>query len=542
MVRNLAKIFNVTAVCRPEQHYMVNIDGRLRAAKELVDNGMYFIINKARQYGKTTILRSLCNYLRNEYYVVFMDFQKISSAKFKNENSFSLTFARLFFKNIIKNIFTVNEKINKEFSSALDQLDKIVKSEIVNFELTELFENLSGICGYSDKPVILIVDEIDSAENNQVFIDFLSQLRAYYIDRDNQQTFQSVILAGVYDVKNIVRKIRPEEEHKINSPWNIAADFGIEMSFSKKEIAGMLNDYEADYNTGMDINQMAGLVYDYTSGYPYLVSKLCKHIDEKVYLNKQYGSKNAAWTRKGFNEALRQILSEKNTLFESLTGKLESFPELNSMLRSLLFTGKSIVYNPDEQALDIATMFGFIKEQNGTAVIANRIFETRLYNFYLSSAEMQGLEIYKASLQDKNQFVVNEFLNMRLVLEKFVQHFTALYGNNRKAFIEEEGRKYFLLYLKPIINGTGNYYIESRTRELRRTDIIVDYHNEQYIIEMKIWHGNEYNRRGEKQLAGYLDDYNKNKGYMVSFNFNKNKQIGVSEIVVGDKVIVEAVV
>ncbi len=165
-----------------------------------------------------------------------------------------------------------------------------------------------------------------------------------------------------------------------------------------------------------------------------------------------------------------------------------------------------------------------------------------MYNFYLSLAEMQGLEIYKASLQDKNQFVVNEFLNMRLVLEKFVQHFTALYGNNGKAFMEEEGRKYFLLYLKPIINGTGNCYIESRTRELRRTDIIVDYNNEQYIIEMKIWNGSEYNRCVEKQLAGYFDDYNKNKGYMISFNFTRNKQVGVSEIVVEDKVIVEAVV
>ena len=94
----MAKIFNVTAVFRLEQDYMVNIDGYLRAAKELVDNRMYFIINKARQYGKTNILCSLCNYLRNEYYVVFMDFQKISSAKFKNENSFSLTFAKLFKK------------------------------------------------------------------------------------------------------------------------------------------------------------------------------------------------------------------------------------------------------------------------------------------------------------------------------------------------------------------------------------------------------------------------------------------------------------
>lgn len=59
---------------------------------------------------------------------------------------------------------------------------------------------------------------------------------------------------------------------------------------------------------------------------------------------------------------------------------------------------------------------------------------------------------------------------------------------------------------------------------------------------MKIWHGEEYNNRGENQLAGYLDDYHQKKGYMLSFNFNKNKKIGVHEILVGDKVLVEAIV
>ena len=53
--------------------------------------------------------------------------------------------------------------------------------------------------------------------------------------------FQSVILAGVYDVRNISRKIRPEEDHKENSPWNIAADFLVEMNFSVKDIEGMLS-------------------------------------------------------------------------------------------------------------------------------------------------------------------------------------------------------------------------------------------------------------------------------------------------------------
>ena len=96
--------------------------------------------------------------------------------------------------------------------------------------------------------------------------------------------------------------------------------------------------------------------------------------------------------------------------------------------------------------------------------------------------------------------------------------------------------------MRPIINGTGNYYIESRTRELRRTDVIVDYRGEQYVIELKIWHGEEYNRRGEKQLIKYLDDYHQNKGYMVSFNFNKKKQTGVKEIIIGEKILIESVV
>lgn len=32
------------------------------------------------------------------------------------------------------------------------------------------------------------------------------------------------------------------------------------------------------------------------------------------------------------------------------------------------------------------------------------------------------------------------------------------------------------------------------------------------------------------------------KGYMLSFNFNKNKKIGVKEVVLGEKLLIEAVV
>lgn len=187
-------------------------------------------------------------------------------------------------------------------------------------------------------------------------------------------------------------------------------------------------------------------------------------------------------------------------------------------------------------------MFGFVRRMGNLVVVANRIFETLLYNFFLISSGMQQERMFDEALKDKNQFVKNGRLDMRLVLEKFVLHFDELYGNQSQAFYEEDGRRFFLLYLRPIINGAGHYYIEARTRNRERTDVVVDYGGEQFVVELKIWRGDAYHTRGERQLSEYLDSYHLEKGYMLSFNFNKKKEIGVREIAVGGKLLIEAVV
>ena len=517
---------------------MVNIDRRLEDIKALVDQNKYFTINRARQYGKTTTLKALAKYLREEYYVVSMDFQKFDALKFENGNIFSVSFLTTFLRLFQTNRSALTDGVRK----AIDDLKECMILQGSYFGMKELFEGLSDICSESEKPVVLIIDEVDSAANNQVFLDFLAQLRAYYIDRRERAAFWSVILAGVYDIKNLRYKIRPEDEHKVNSPWNIAADFEIDMSLSKEGIAGMLLEYEADYHTGMDVEKMAEEIYQYTSGYPFLVSRLCQLMDEKVSRQEEAGSKAAAWTKEGFLMAVNMLLAEKNTLFESLIGKLDIYPSLNAIIKDILFAGRPVACNPDLAELDLAAMFGFIKNQKGLVEVANRIFETRLYNLYLSAEELRNQDICRRSTADKSQFITDGHLNMRRILEKFAEHFHELYGNREDTFKEEEGRTYFLLYLRPIINGTGNYYIEARTRNMTRTDLIVDYHGEQYVVEMKIWHGNEYNNRGERQLIGYLDDYGLKKGYMISFNFNKKKEVGVKELVIGDKVLIEAVI
>ena len=279
-----------------------------------------------------------------------------------------------------------------KFRHALQNTDKDYKDNLVKIlsdfradtpdvGLDDLFECLSDLCRQSLQPVVLMIDEVDSASNNQVFIDFLAQLRALYLKRDKVPTFHSVILAGVYHIKNLKLKIRKESEHQYNSPWNIAEDFDAAMSFSSSQIAAMLEEYETDHQTGMDIPNIAEEIFQYTSGYPVLVSSICKYIDEKF---------NRAWSKKGVEAAVKKILDDSIPLFESMIRHLSEYPEMKKMFQTILFQGKPFSYNPYTKEINLACMFGYTVNNDGIVQIANRIFETQLYNYFFSEEELSN--------------------------------------------------------------------------------------------------------------------------------------------------------
>ena len=279
---------------------MIDITERLEKIKAMIDRGDYFVINRGRQYGKTTTLNTLRKYLSNSYYVVSMDFQcQMSSAKFKDEHSFSVAFVKAFIDSLKRN------DCPDHILPAINELKESVNEDL---DLVELFLNLSQFCGSVERPIVLMIDEVDQASNNQVFLDFLAQLRGYYLDRFESPTFRSVILAGVYDVRNLKLKIREDAEHKHNSPWNIAVDFNIDMSLGVDGIIGMLNDYAKEHEESIDTTMIAQIIYNYTSGYPVLVSSICKLIDEEIQ----------EWTEEGVIKAVNQILSMNTPLFDSL--------------------------------------------------------------------------------------------------------------------------------------------------------------------------------------------------------------------------------
>lgn len=421
---------------------------RLGEIAALVDRAGYFVINRARQYGKTTTLNLLAEKLEKRYAVFSISFEGMEDRICASPENFCRNFYGLlndeFLYHEVKGITNVIR----------EECERRSRDNSLQMGISGLSEFISYMCKEATRPIVLIIDEVDQASNYDIFITFLGMLRKKYLARRKQPTFHSIILAGVYDIKNMKLKIRKDAEHQYNSPWNIAADFTVDMSFSMEDIAGMLSEYERDTCTGMDIPDMAKLIYDYTSGYPFLVSRICKIMDEQIPRNGEFMDMSMIWTKEGFLKAVNILLAESNTLFDDMIKKLDDFPELSRILYSILFRGERVPYNVYNRVINLGVMFGFVKKStDGESIaVANRIFETQLYNLFISD-ELIDSAIYKAASadRDRNWFIRDGKLDMEQVLERFVESFTDIYMGADEKFIEENGRRFFLLYLKPII-------------------------------------------------------------------------------------------
>lgn len=114
---------------------------------------------------------------------------------------------------------------------------------------------------------------------------------------------------------------------------------------------------------------------------------------------------------------------------------------------------------------------------------------------------------------------------MEYVIRRFKETIEEEYRDEDAAFLERRGRLLFLCFLKPIINGTGYYYVEPQTRDNKRMDIVVNYDSEEFLIELKLWYGKEYERKVEEQVSEYANTRGLKKAYLITFSFLKDRVV-----------------
>ena len=505
----MVKKFNETGLCFPEDHFMGDISQKLAATYRMVEEGDYFIINRPRQYGKTTMLYTLTQKLNktSEYMAFKMSFEGISDRNFLDETMFAPGFIRLLAKSA------------RPFAPELaDELRALIPT-VTN--LDELSDFITDFVEKMGKKVVLLIDEVDKSSNNQLFVSFLALLRDKFLDRKDTPTFHAVVLAGVHDVKSLKLKIRPDSESKYNSPWNIASVFNVDMNLSAAEIKVMLEDYVQVRGVKMDTQWVADRLFYFTSGYPYLVSKLCKLIDEDILPQKTVKE----WTEDDLNQAYQLILREENNAnFDTLVKNLDHYRELYDLVFSLIFDGVKTDYNPLDATIHLGILHGiFARSEQGYLMIQNRIYRELIAGMMISTWRTSHVSRAKPIFESSQYLLPNNGLDMQKVITNFQTFMRENHSDKDGKFLEREGRLIFLAFLKPILNGAGFDFKEPQISDERRIDVVITYNNFKYIAELKIWYGEEAHQKGLTQLTDYLDRQNLDTGYLVIFDHSKRK-------------------
>jgi predicted AAA+ superfamily ATPase len=172
----MEKRFNITGNCFSDRHYMADVSKKLAQTIKMIDFGDYFIINRPRQYGKTTTLYTLTDILqkRGDYFVINTSFEGVGDLFFSEEKRFAQSFVNLLAREIKYHSLDLSDWV-KEKKAGIDDLDDL--SDVI----TELVEKMGKKC-------VLMIDEVDKSSNNQLFVSFLAMLRNKYLSRTKAKT------------------------------------------------------------------------------------------------------------------------------------------------------------------------------------------------------------------------------------------------------------------------------------------------------------------------------------------------------------------
>jgi hypothetical protein len=281
----------------------------------------------------------------------------------------------------------------------------------------------------------------------------------------------------------------------------------------------MLAEYVEGTGVTMNQSEIAERLYYYTSGYPFLVSALCQIIDEDLL-------ERSCWRAAHVEEAVNRLLVQSNTNFEHLIKNLENNQEFSELVEQLVVFDKPIAYNQDSPLIHLGLLYGVFACRHDQVAIHNRLYQERIYNYLTSKLEVASLihtSLERYTFQ-QDFLLPDSTLAIERVVLKFQEFMKQEYSPRDTAFLERNGRLIFFAFLRPILNGRGYAFKEPQISEEKRLDVIITYGARKYLIELKIWRGEQKHQKGLEQLSDYLDRSSLETGYLIIFDFTQKGQ------------------
>jgi hypothetical protein len=371
----------------------------------------------------------------------------------------------------------------------------------------------------SSKPIVLLVDEIDSLVGDTL-ISVLRQLRAGY-DKRPVLFPQSIVLCGVRDVRDY--RIHSDKEKTIitgGSAFNIKAESLRLGDFSQKEVEGLLLQHTEETGQIFE-NSALDLIWELTCGQPWLVNALAYEVCFKM---KEGRNRSTKITAEMVTEAKERIILRRETHIDQLVDKLQE-ERVRRVICPMLKgenLDQSVRYDDIQYVIDL----GLIRRSEIGMQIANPI--------YREVIPREINLIFQLNFESTFQPSWYVAPDGRLDMDKLVGAFQQFFREHSESWVErfdyKEAGPHLLMqaFLQRIVNTGGRVEREYGLGRLR-TDLLIIWRYpggvQKSVIELKLLYGSLDStlEKGLKQTWEYMDRCGTEEGHLVIFDRDKDK-------------------
>ena len=505
------RFFNTEGPVVAADHYRIPPLERINRGEllQLVRDKRYFVLHAPRQTGKTSALLALRDLLNSgaagDYRCVYVNVEAAQAAREDVGRAMRVILGRLASRARL---------LGDGF------LYETWTDIVATFGDGALAEALTRWCMADPKPLVLLIDEIDSLIGDTL-ISVLRQLRDGYDQRPDGFP-QSVVLCGVRDVRDY--RIRSSSENTVitgGSAFNVKAESLRVGDFTQAEVRALLAQHTTE--TGQAFTPEAlDTVWKQTQGQPWLVNALCR---KACFDTKAGRDRSCAITIDAILDAQERIILSRQVHLDQLADKLEE-ERVRRVVEPLLSGASESAFVARD--LEYVRDLGLIARDNPPR-IANPIY-AEVVPRELTYATQAGL------IQD-----VAWYANAAggLDVDKLLAAFQGFFREHSEHWVErfqyrEAGPQLLLqAFLQRVVNSGGRIEREYGLGR-GRTDLLIVWPRgagaagraDRFVIECKVLHKSLERtiREGLAQTAGYLDRCEAQAGHLVIFDRTPGKR------------------
>lgn len=322
----------------------------------------YFVMHAPRQTGKTSCMLALRDYLnkKGDYIAVYANVEGGQASRNDKETVVKSTIDtltgayRLVFKN--------------------DKAD-LARNAVQGLSVDSMLSQyLSLLCQSLEKPLVLIIDEIDALVGDSL-VSILRQIRSGYADRPKAFP-QTIILCGVRDVRDYRIVLSNQDIVTGGSAFNIKATSLRLGNFSKEEIHELYLQHTQE--TGQQFDEACfPMVWDATEGQPWLVNALAHEVTWNIRENRD---RSVRIIPEMIDKAIENLIYRRDTHINHIL-KLLNEPNVQKVVLPVYLNQENIDPSISIEDYDNCVENGIINRERGKPLrIANGIYKKLISN------------------------------------------------------------------------------------------------------------------------------------------------------------------